>query len=364
MTGKFTMRRRGSGKLIHIILYLSLPCLPYPAFAQLLPASSAIDPNLPNAPSEQPSSHNSLGSISGIIVDRDGAFIPNAHITLTGEDPAASNPAAVSGADGSFLFSNIPPGSFKLTIAAAGFTIEHVSATLHPGESYPIPPIPLSSSVSINVQVTASREEVAQAQIEDQEKQRVLGIIPNFFVSYEPNPVPLTSKQKFELSWKSAIDPVSFATAGIFAGIQQSDDDFSGYGQGAQGYGKRFAASYGDALIGNMLGNAILPSILKQDPRYFYKATGSIKERTLYALANAFICKGDNGNWQFNYSGMLGTVAASGISNIYYPHANRNGAALTFENLGIGIGGSAISNLFQEFLIPRLTPHKPPLPQS
>jgi hypothetical protein len=106
-----------------------------------------------------------------------------------------------------------------------------------------------------------------------------------------------------------------------------------------------------------MIGGAILPSLLKQDPRYFYKGTGSTRSRILYALANAVICKGDNGHWQANYSGILGALAAGGISNLYYPASSRNGAGLTFENTLIGIGGSAVGNLFQEFLVRKLTPH-------
>jgi hypothetical protein len=106
-----------------------------------------------------------------------------------------------------------------------------------------------------------------------------------------------------------------------------------------------------------MIGGAILPSLLKQDPRYFYKGTGSTGSRILYALANAVVCKGDNGHWQPDYSGLLGSLAAGGISNLYYPSSNRSGVGLTFENTLIGIGGSGIGNLFQEFLIRRLTPH-------
>ena len=125
----------------------------------------------------------------------------------------------------------------------------------------------------------------------------------------------------------------------------------------AEGYAKRFGASYADSFIGNMIGGAILPSLLKQDPRYFYKGTGSTGSRILYALANAVVCKGDNGRWQPDYSGILGSLAAGGISNLYYPSSNRSGVGLTFENTLIGIGGSGIGNLFQEFLIRRLTPH-------
>src|SRR5580698_1183712 len=102
---------------------------------------------------------------------------------------------------------------------------------------------------------------------------------------------------------------------------------FRGYGQGAQGYAKRFGASYTDGFVGTFLADAVLPSVLHQDPRYFYRGTGSIRSRALYAMASAVICKGDNGRWQPNYSNVLGNLAAAGISNAYYPASNRNGAA-------------------------------------
>src|SRR6202042_3601118 len=111
--------------------------------------------------------------------------------------------------------------------------------------------------------------------------------------------------------------------------IQQADNSFSGYGQGAQGYGKRYGAAYADFVTGTFLGSAVLPSVLKQDPRYFYKGTGSTRSRVLYAMANAVICKGDNGHWQADYSGILGALAAGGISNLYYPASSRSGAGLT-----------------------------------
>jgi hypothetical protein len=169
--------------------------------------------------------------------------------------------------------------------------------------------------------------------------------------------VPLAPKQKFELAWKTIVDPVTFGVTGVIAGIQQAQNDFSGYGQGAEGYGKRYGASYADAVTGTIIGSAILPSLLKQDPRYFYKGTGSKRSRILYAIANSVICKGDNGHWQANYSGILGSLASGGISNLYYPAKNRDGAELTFENTLIGIGETAAVNLLQEFVVRRLTPN-------
>jgi hypothetical protein len=209
------------------------------------------------------------------------------------------------------------------------------------------------------VRVVPTRTEVAEDQIKAQEKQRVLGVVPNFYVSYYHNAVPLNPRQKFELAWKTTVDPVSFGITGAIAGIQQAQNDFSGYGQGAQGYGKRFGAAYANLVASTYIGGAILPSLLKQDPRYFYKGSGSKRSRVLYAIANSVICKGDNGHWQPNYSNIVGSLAAGGISNLYYPAENRDGAETTFENGLIGIGESAAVNLLQEFVIRKLTRNVP-----
>jgi hypothetical protein len=187
----------------------------------------------------------------------------------------------------------------------------------------------------------------------------VIGIIPNFYVSYIPNAAPLNAKQKFQLAGKTVVDPFTFLIVASTAGIQQWQNHFIGYGQGMQGYGKRFGANYADTVTGTFIGGAIFPALLKQDPRYFYKGTGSLQARFLYAIAMAVICKGDNKRWQPNYSNVLGELAAGGISNLYYPPQDRTGAGLTFDNAAIGIAGSAVSNVLQEFVIPRLTPHRP-----
>lgn len=147
---------------------------------------------------------------------------------------------------------------------------------------------------------------------------------------------------------------------GAVAGAEQAGNAFKGYGQGAQGYGKRFGAYYADNFTGNMIGGAILPSVFKQDPRYFYKGTGTITSRTLYAIANTVICKGDNGHWQPDYSGILGDLASGGISNLYYPPSNRSGVDQTFLTVLVVTGEGAVQNLFQEFVVRRrLTPHIP-----
>ena len=261
--------------------------------------------------------------------------------------------------DGQFSFANVAPGSFQLTITLEGFATQTSSGILRSGESYSVPQIAMALATAVTeVRVVPTRIEVAEDQIKAQEKQRVLGVVPNFYVSYDHNAVALTSKQKFELAWKTTVDPVSFGVTGAIAGIQQAQNDFSGYGQGAQGYGKRFGASYADFVVSTYIGGAMLPSLLKQDPRYFYKGSGSKRSRILYAIANSVICKGDDGHWQANYSSMLGSLAAGGISNLYYP-ADSRGAELTFENTLIGIGESAAVNILQEFVMRKLTRNVP-----
>jgi len=298
-----------------------------------------------------------LGRIRGAVLDKDGAAIPNVLVTLT-QAGAASPAQTTSANDGTFLFVNVIPGPFQLSFTSTGFARQQSSGVLQPGEDQLIPQVTLAiGSTEEDVKVTVTPEEIATDQVHIEEQQRLLGVIPNFYVTYDQHPAPLTTRLKFDLAWKTTIDPVSFGIVGIIAGFEQADNTFAGYGQGAQGYGKRFGAAFADSVTGTFIGSAILPSLLKQDPRYFYKGTGTIRGRTLYAMANAFICKGDNGRWQPNYSAVGGNLASAGISNLYYPATDRNGLRLTFENAFIGIGANAFSNIIQEFLLRRFTPH-------
>ena len=286
-------------------------------------------------------------------------------MTLTRADQFL-NQQVLSDDDGRFSFSDVPPGPFRLTITSSGFVTQTFAANLRPGETFPVPQIVLviaPTSTEILV-VPSQTEEVAEAQIKEQEKQRALGFIPNFYVSYIPNAAPLTPKQKFELAAKTIVDPVTFGLTAAVTGVEQANDSFNGYGQGAQGFAKRYGAAYADTATSTLIGSAILPSLLKQDPRYFYKGTGTKRSRFLYAVANSVICKGDNGKWQANYSSILGSLAAAGISNLYYP-ADDRGAGLTFKNTLIGVGVTAAANVLQEFVIKKLTPsanHPPVTP--
>jgi Carboxypeptidase regulatory-like domain len=339
--------------------------LGYPVLAQTqqLPATpgpaGATGTASPTCTPDTQPQQRTTGTIRGLILDPNGTGVSGADVILTREDEASTQEIH-AGEDGQFSFVDIAPGPFRLSITSAGFAPQTASGSLHSAESCIVPQITMALATNVTeVRVELSTIELAQEQIRDQEKQRVLGIIPNFYVTYVPDAAPLTPKQKFQLAWKSTVDPVSFAVTGVIAGVQQATNDFSGYGQGAQGYAKRYGASYADLVTGTFIGGAILPSLLKQDPRYFYKGTGSVRSRVLYAVANSVICKGDNGHWQPNYSGIIGSLASGGISNLYYPSTDRAGAALTFENMLLGIGETAAVNLLQEFVMRRLTPNLP-----
>jgi len=319
------------------------------AFLALLTLSWAA-PSLAQT-SQQPSAADQpTGTITGTVVDPSGAVIVGARVKLTRDNPPLTQ-EALTGDNGQFSFANLAPGPFRLTITSPRFATHTSSGILQPGETCIVPPVAMAVAANVEVQVGVSPVEVAEEQMKVEEKQRVLGFIPNFYVSYVPNAAPLNPRQKFKLAFKTTIDPVTFLLVGAVAGVEQAQNHFRGYGQGAEGYAKRYGAGYADTVAGTFIGGAILPSLLKQDPRYFYKGTGTTSSRALYAIANAVICKGDNGRWQPNYSNILGNLAAGGISNLYYPADDRNGAGLTFENAGIGIGFTAVANLFQEFVV-------------
>jgi hypothetical protein len=174
-------------------------------------------------------------------------------------------------------------------------------------------------------------KDLAAEQLKKQEQQRILGVMPAFNSVYEGTVPPLTPKQKFQLMFKSTTDAYVFGFAAFTAGIGQAEDSHAAYGQGIKGYAKRFGANYVDTADGNLWGNAILPIVLHQDPRYFRLGHGSFRHRLLYSMSTAVMCKSDSGKWEPNYSNVLGNLISGGISNVYYPEQDR-GAAQTFQS--------------------------------
>ena len=300
------------------------------------------------------------GSIRGKVIDQSGVAISAAKVTLAREDPAIRQ-EVLTDDDGQFSFSNLPPGVFHLTISSPNLTPQTFDDTLQPGQAYALPLVMLTVATQVTeVRVTLSPEQQATLEVHDEEKQRVLGFIPDFFVTYSPNPVPLTSKLKFHMALKSATDPFTLAAVGALAGAEQATNKWKQYGQGAAGYAKRYGASYADVAAGTFIGNAILPSVFRQDPRYFYKGKGSKRSRFLHAIAGSFEARSDSDNskWEPNYSNILGAAAAGGIANLYYPSRNR-GAGVFLAIMFTRLGEVTAASVFEEFLGPKFTSNGP-----
>src|SRR6202048_2560426 len=353
----------GLGKLV----WLSLPVLlcSFPAWSQHPPMGQTTKGLLADSQGTQASAggqqhaEHQAGSISGKVVDQSGADIAGAVVRLTREGQS-SRLEVTSNEDGLFAFSNVTPGSFQLTVSSPGLTTHEFSGALRSGEAYVTPLIMLVIHAQVTeVHVGLTPEELADVQIKEQEKQRVFGVIPNFYVSYEPNSAPLTAKHKFELAWNSASEPIPLIGVGVLAGVGQAGDRWSAYGQGAQGYAKRYGASYANVFAATFIGGAVMPSVLKQDPRYFYKGKGSKRSRILYAVASSVICKGDNGRWQPNYSNVIGSFGGAGLQALYLPANDRRGSGFVVSSALIRLGETSLVGVLQEFVFSKLTPNRP-----
>ncbi len=317
---------------------------------------NAAQAQVADAPGQLSSAPQALGRIYGTVADPHGDVVVGARVTLEIESSKTLQ-TLVTESSGSFTFPDLAAGSYRVTVAAKGFAgWTGPDIVLEAGQYYDMPEIALNvASANTNVEVVVTPFEVAEEQIKQQEQQRILGVVPNFYTSYTWHAAPMSSGQKFRLALRSSIDPVTFGIAAATAGIEQSQNSFSGYGRGADGYAKRFGASYADDVIDTFIGGAILPSILHQDPRYFYKGTGSVMSRALYAISTVVICRGDNGRWEPNYSNVAGNLISAGISNLYYPASNRHGAGETIDNALINTAEGAAGALLQEFLLKKIS---------
>jgi hypothetical protein len=294
-------------------------------------------------------------TIIGTATDVNGDTIPNGTVVLKEVD--SDDPRTiVTTENGLFEFHDVKPGiRYQLNISAKGFA-EWTSPpiTLSPDQFKIVTGIQLRIAMeATTVDVHYDPIEVATEQLKVEEKQRVFGIIPNFYVSYESNPAPLTPGMKFKLALKVSTDPVTAAGALLVAAARQAGNSLN-YGQGWGAYGQRFGATAADGFFDIMIGGAILPSLLHQDPRYFYQGTGTTSSRIRHAMFSPFVSKGDNGKWQPNYSSLGGDLASSALSNLYYPQSNR-GAGLVFGNFAIGTAERIGASLAQEFLVGKFT---------
>jgi hypothetical protein len=304
---------------------------------------------------QEPAAQNAAkpGNIVGTILDESGSVAVGAVVRVTSEDKSFTQEVA-SGDNGQYSFSNVPPGHFKISVNSTGFGNQAFAGELAPGQTFLVPAIVLSiPTVVTAVRVSVDPVEVATEQVKEQEQQRVLGFIPNFYVTYREDAAPLTTKLKFQLAWKSSTDPITIAGTAFLAGLQQAGDQHSEFGQGAQGYGKRLGAAYGGVVASTFLSGAVFPTLLKQDPRYFYKGNGSTGSRILRSVVNSVWCKGDNGRWQINYSNIAGSFGGAAVTSAYYPTKNQARATLT--NGLIRMGESSLAGIFQEFIARKLT---------
>lgn len=299
-----------------------------------------------------------LGTLRGTVTDSSGAAVEAAIVTL---QPAGSTSQRTTLTDetGAFHFSALVSAAYTLTITAAGFANWNTKVSVVPGENAPFPPVVLQVAPNVStVQVGLPPHELATEQVHAEEKQRLLGIFPNFYVSYDRNAAPLTAAQKFQLGLRTIIDPEVILGNAASAGIEQWHNNERQWGQGVEGYGKRFGADYGGSVIHVLIGHTLTQSVFHQDPRYFYKGTGGFGSRFLYAIGTAFAAKGDNGHWQPDYSDILGGLAAHEISDLYYPSTSRPGLR-AFHSFLLGFSGRASSHLMQEFIYRKLTTHVP-----
>ena len=298
------------------------------------------------------------GAIQGKVTDASGAAILGAVVTIEGAD--GNSRTTVTDADGAFQISSLPLANCNVKISASGlsdWTAADVPASVNP-ESNPLLVILEVAPTVTTVTVGVSPQELATEQLHQEEKQRALGIIPNYYVTYEPHPAPLSPKQKLHLALKTLLDPATFAGAGITAGIQQEMNSYHQFGQGGEGFAKRFGAAYGTAANDILITSVLANSLFHQDPRYFYSGQGTKGQRAWYAVKSAFLTKGDNGKWQPPYSTVTGMIASAELSQTYLP-GSRTQYTLLGRSLMFHFGGLVGLNLAQEFFLKKLTSNTP-----
>lgn len=292
------------------------------------------------------------GTVVGTVLDTNGGVVPGASVTLKNGDYERTTTA---NENGFFAFNGVRPGvPYYLAVRAANFAAwTSKPLTLSPGQFYIVPQIGLRlETVAVTVTAVTS-EQLAVEQVQAEEKQRAFGFIPNFYVNYDRNAAPLTAKLKFRLAFRALVDPVTVAGFALDAGLYQMGH-YPDYQEGSKGFGQRLGATFAGGYTNVLVGDALLPALFHQDPRYFYQGTGTNRSRLLHAVSNAFVARGDNGRREFNYSGILGDLASGAVANAYYPASDR-GTALVVRSALLGMGGRMINGVIQEFLLRKYT---------
>ena len=319
------------------------------AFAVIILAISIPLPAQTNAEQPKP------GTIVGTVADANGDTVSGATVVLKVLD-ANNGRTVLTPETGFFAFQDVNPGiPYQISVTVKDFADwTSPTITLEAGEYKIVTDIQLRiAGEHSEVQVAYDPVQVATEQLRAEEHQRVLGFIPNFYVSYDKNAEPLTPKMKFQLSLKVSTDLVTAGGVLLVSAAKQTGDSPK-YGQGWDSYGKRVGATAADGFIDIMIGGAILPSLLHEDPRYFYQGTGTAGSRIRHAMLSPFIARYDNGKYGPNYSSLGGDLASSALANLYYPRADR-GVGLVFSNFAIGTAERIGASLAQEFIVGKFT---------
>jgi len=251
-----------------------------------------------------------------------------------------------------------------LMICATGTQLAYAQTEQNPPQKAEQP----SASLPDGPKPQTGKSDEEKAMERKEQSQRVLGVLPQFGVTNRQDAPPLTPREKFHLFRKSAFDAVTIGLVGMQAGLSQAEDEFPAYGQGAQGYGKRFGASLADSVSSNFWSNFFYPSLFREDPRYFRLGEGGFGHRFVYGVKQEFVCHTDKGGRSFNFSNVLGAFTSGALSNLYYPgktlvrtipatattpaipvYENDRGATLTISRASIALGYGTLGGLFDEF---------------
>jgi hypothetical protein len=306
--------------------------------------------------------HSASATITGTVLDVNGDLVPGATVVLN--SPTSNDRREVTADDrAAFKFDSVQSGTpYEIAVQVKGFTTWTSPAiVLEPSQFLILDGIHLKMSTeetSITV-YGGSTEEIAVEQVHLEEQQRVLGFIPNFYVVYDSaNVAPLSAKLKFKLAMRVARDPITILGVGFMTGIDQAANR-PDYVQGAKGFGQRFGNNAAGGFSNILIGGAILPSLLHQDPRYFYQGTGGTRSRLGHAISSPFICRGDNGRRQINFSTIGGDIGTTALSMTWLPDSNRGGG-MVFAQFGITTAERVFAAIAQEFILPRFTTHQKP----
>ena len=352
----------------NMMLAILLSAAAVTVHAQQTAEPIASNASLPDAPGigtsvvgieSGPIASPSNAVISGTVLDPNGNVIQDAHIALTNRSGAIER-VVQSGPNGQFAIADLPAGTFRLRITGKAMgTYVSPPITISAGEMYIATEVMLPiAAASTDVTVYGDKEELAEEQMHIAIEQRVFGVFPNFYSAFDWNAPPLGTRQKYKLALRAEIDPVTFLGVAGIAAAEQNRNIFPGYGGGIQGYAKRYGAAYVNSFSGRVMSSAVFASMFHQDPRYFYKGTGTTTSRAFYAVAAAVITKDDNGRWKPNYSHVLGNFAAGALANLYYPSSSR-GLSLCITTGVVETISNAGNNLFREFLLKGITSHVP-----